>query len=79
MGEYTVKLRIKTMLAKIIIIFFIVGILYSLGSALFFLVRDKGESHRVVKSLSWRIGLSLLLFILLFVAYGLGWIVPHSI
>jgi len=66
------------MLAKLIIILFLIVILYSLGSGLYFLVRDKGDSTRVVKALTWRIGLSLLLFMLLFVAYALGWITPHG-
>lgn len=67
------------MLFKVIIIFFLLIILYSLGSALYFLVKEKGNSTRVVKALTWRISLSLLLFVLLFVAYGLGWITPHHI
>ena len=67
------------MMFKIFIILFLIFILYSLGSGLYFLVRDKSRSNRVVKALSWRIGLSLLLFILLFVAYAFGWIKPHGI
>ena len=67
------------MFAKTIIIIFMVFILYALGSGLYFLVRDKNDSDGVVKALTWRIGLSLLLFILLFVAFSLGWITPHSI
>jgi hypothetical protein len=67
------------MLIKTIIILFILIILYSLGSALFYLVRDKGDSIRVVKALTWRIGLSLFLFFLLFIAYALGWITPHQV
>jgi putative copper export protein len=68
------------MLVKAIVILFLLIILYSLGSAMFYLVRDKkSDDTRVVKALTWRIGLSMLLFILLFVAFGLGWITPHSI
>ena len=68
------------MLAHFIILLFFLVILYSLGSALFYLARgDRGDAKRIIKSLSFRIGLSLLLFILLFVAYGLGWISPHSL
>lgn len=67
------------MWVRLFIIFLLLIILYSLGSALFFLVRDKSRSDRVVKALSWRIGLSLFVFILLFVAYALGWIQPHGI
>ncbi len=64
---------------KILIILFLAIILYCLGSGLFYLVRDKSDSNRVAKALTWRISLSLLVFILLFVAYALGWIAPHSI
>lgn len=67
------------MLIKAIIVLFIGFILFSLGSALCYLVRDKGESTRVVKALTWRIGLSIVLFILLMVAFALGWLKPHSI
>ena len=67
------------MIFKAVIILFLLVIVYSLGSGLFFLVKHKKHSTAVVKSLTWRIGLSLLLFVLLFVAYGLGYISPHSI
>ncbi len=67
------------MLARLVIIAFLLFILYCLGSGLFYLVRDRGKSDRVVKALTWRISLSLVLFILLFIAYALGWIHPHGI
>lgn len=69
------------MLVKLIIILFLLIILYSLGSALYYLAHERSEADadRVVKALTWRIGLSLLLFVLLFVAYAMGWIKPHGI
>jgi hypothetical protein len=66
------------MVMKILIIVFILAIIYSLGSALIFLVKDHGEGDRTVNRLSWRIGLSLVLFLFLWVAYQLGWIEPNS-
>ena len=66
------------MLIKIVIILFLLIILYSLASSFFFLVRDKGQSDRTVRRLTWRVGLSLLLFLLLWLAYTLGWIEPNS-
>jgi Protein of unknown function (DUF2909) len=69
-----------TLIIKAIIIVFLAFIFFSLGSALYYLVRgNKGDSERIVKALTWRIGLSLLLFVLLFIAFALGWIKPHSI
>jgi hypothetical protein len=66
------------MAIKILIVVFLITIIYSLGSALFFLVRDHGEGDRTVKRLTWRIGLSLVLFLFLWGAYRLGWIEPNS-
>jgi hypothetical protein len=68
-----------TIIIKVIIGLFFGLIFFALGSALYFLVHDKGDSERIVKALSWRIGLSILLFILLFVAFALGWITPHPV
>ncbi len=62
------------MLVKAVIILFMVIILYSLGSAFVFMVKDKGEGDRMLHRLMWRIGLSLFLLFLLFVMFQLGWI-----
>lgn len=67
------------MLVKLFIVLLLCVIVYSLGSGLFFLVRNKNAAHQVAKALTWRIALSLTLFILLFVAYAFGWITPHGI
>ena len=66
------------MLVKAIIIIFIVTILYTLGSSFYFMVKDKGEGDRMLKRLMWRIGLSILLLLLLYVMYLLGWIEPSG-
>lgn len=63
---------------KGLIALFLLSIFFSLLSALYFLLVDKGKSTRSVKALTWRISLSLLLFGLLLVAYSLGWIKPHE-
>jgi cation transporter-like permease len=57
---------------KIVVIVFLVAIVASLGSALYYLVTDRGGSKRVVKALALRVGLSLTLFILLMAAYYFG-------
>jgi hypothetical protein len=67
------------MFIKIVIMLFMFVILASLGSALFYLVKNRGDSKRVAKALTLRIGLSLSLFLLLLVAFALGWITPHAI
>lgn len=67
------------MLAKVIIITIMMCIVIALFSSLVFLVSDKGKSKRLVKALSWRIGLSLGLFIFLLLSYYLKWITPHAL
>jgi hypothetical protein len=67
------------MLIKILIILVLAGILASLASGLFYLVRDKKDSKRMVTALTVRVSLSVLLFILLFVAYLTGLIQPHGV
>lgn len=60
---------------RIIVIFFLLAILGSLGSALFYLFRDRGHTkRRMVKALTLRVGLSIGLFVLLMAAYYFGWI-----
>lgn len=67
------------MLAKILVIVAMIVILGSLVSGLIFLVKDDGKSQRLVKALTVRIGLSLSLFLLMIVAFALGWIHPHTL
>lgn len=68
-----------TLIIKVIIVLLLCFIFFSLGSALYYLVRDKNNSDRIVKALTWRIGLSLLLFMLLIFAFAMGWISPHQV
>lgn len=59
---------------RLFALLFIVFILASLASALYYLVKDKGQSDRVVKMLTVRVGLSLTLFIVLMAGYYFGFI-----
>lgn len=62
----------------VLLIFF--GIVLSLVSAMLHLVHDyKGESRRMVRALSVRIGLSILLFIVLWAGWKMGWMEPHTV
>ncbi len=63
---------------RYVIFIFIIFILGSLFSALYYLIRDKGGSTRTVRALSWRIGLSITLFVLLMLSHHFGWITPHG-
>ena len=64
---------------KLLIVVVLVAIVVSLGSGLFHLVKDDGQSKRMVNALTVRIVLSVLLFVLLFVAWKSGLIVPHGL
>lgn len=67
------------MLTKAFIVLILIGILVSLGSGLFYLMRDHGSGERTVRALTIRIGLSFALFLLLMLAHGLGLISPHPV
>ncbi|MCA1324169.1 twin transmembrane helix small protein [Herbaspirillum sp. alder98] len=64
---------------KIFVAIAFILILASLASALIFLMRDKGKSDRTVQALTWRVGLSVALFLLILLCYKLGWIQPTGI
>jgi Protein of unknown function (DUF2909) len=67
------------MVIKALIIACLVAIVLSLASGLFFLVYDKGESKKMVKALTIRVGLSVLLFLLLLVAWWQGLLEPTGL
>jgi len=64
---------------KVFIIIIMLVILYCLGSGLFYLVRDEDKDRRMLKALTWRVGLSVVLFLLLLIGFATGMIVPHGI
>jgi len=57
---------------RIVVILFIIVILASLGSALYYMVKDRGTSQRTVKALTIRIVLSIVLFLLLVLGLQFG-------
>ena len=67
------------MYTKIIVVLFLLFIVGSLFSGLFYLVKDKGASERTVRALTLRISLSVILFILLMIGYATGLLQPHGV
>ena len=67
------------MLIKIIVVILFLFILGSLASALFHLLTSRESNPKTVKALTYRIGLSVLAFIVLIMSASLGWIQPHSL
>jgi hypothetical protein len=66
-------------LVRLAIILGMLAIIVSLGSALVYLVRDKGDSRKMVRALTWRVSLSVALFALLMLAWYAGLIAPHGL
>ena len=65
------------MIIKYLVIGLLVLILISLGRALFHMTSNKQEAGtKMVTALTWRIGLSVALFLLLILAYYNHWIDP---
>jgi ribose/xylose/arabinose/galactoside ABC-type transport system permease subunit len=70
-------------LIKLIVILMLAAIVFSLGSALFHLSRgqntaDDASSRKMLKALTWRISMSVALFVLLLLAYWTGLLQPHA-
>ncbi|SDG68924.1 MULTISPECIES: twin transmembrane helix small protein [unclassified Duganella] len=64
---------------KIAVAIAFILIIGSLGAAFFFLMRDKGRSNNTVRALAVRVALSITLFLLILLAYKLGYIQPTGI
>ena len=59
---------------RIVILVLLLAVVASLFSGLYFVYKDKGNTNRAVISLTIRIVLSLLVFVLLIAGYFFGWI-----
>ncbi len=67
------------MIIKILIVATLIAIVISLGSAMLFLIKDKGQSARTAKALTIRVALSVTLFALLMLGIFTGHIKPHGV
>lgn len=67
------------MLSNVVLVLLLVIIVGSLGSGLYFVLRDSAGSTRAVKALTVRIALSVAAFVMLLVAAWAGWIEPNAV
>lgn len=67
------------MVIKVIILILFAAIFFSLIRAMLALLRGNKQSTGTVTALTWRIGLSVALFLLLLIAFAMGWITPHPV
>ncbi len=70
-------------LFRLFVIAVLIGIVFSLGSALFHLTSSRDNSaessRKMARALTIRVGLSVGLFLLLLFAWSQGWIQPHQV
>jgi hypothetical protein len=66
------------MIFKIVILSLLLVVIISLGSALVAMARGD-KSDKMLKALTWRIGLSVGIFILLLIGQATGLITPHGL
>ena len=63
---------------KIIIVGMLILVIFSLFTALYTLVKDKGQSDRTLRALTMRVGLSIGLIVLVYISYKAGLIQPNQ-
>lgn len=66
------------MIFKIVILTLLIVVIFSLGSALAAMAKGD-KSDKMLKALSWRIGLSVAIFIILLIGQAMGLITPHGL
>jgi hypothetical protein len=66
-------------LKNLIILGVFLAVLYNLGAALYYMVTNQSAEGRTVRSLTWRIGLSVGLIALVVLGILTGLIEPHGL
>lgn len=65
---------------KIIVLVAMAAVLVNLFIALFHLTRGgEGDSRKTLRALTWRLAISIALFLLLYLAAFMGWVAPHGL
>lgn len=67
------------LLFKLLIVILLIFVIVTLFTALYQLINNKGDSCKVVRTLALRIGLSIFIFILLWIGNYFGLITPHGV
>ncbi len=62
---------------KLILVVLLILVVYNLFSSFYYLMSSKGQNLEVVRRLTWRIGLSLLAFSIVMIAYMMGLLRPN--
>jgi Protein of unknown function (DUF2909). len=64
---------------KLLIIVLFLAVVGVLFSGLFFLMKDRSGSKRVVNALAWRVGLAAALIALIMIGIATGQLEPHGV
>ena len=64
---------------RYVVLAMLAAIVFSLGSAAVFMLRSRGDSKRMARALTWRVSLSVALFLLLMVGYYFGFFQPGKL
>ena len=68
-------------MTKVVIIIFMVAMIISLAVGLYYLLKtpdERDQGDKLVKALTWRISIWVILFGFIFLSIKLGWIVPSN-
>lgn len=64
---------------KTLILLVLAFIIYNLGLAMYYMIKEKGQGKNTVRFLTVRIAISFGLFILMIIALKMGWLQAHSL
>ena len=83
-GGYTAAVEIARTghvetIYKIALVVVLLVVIFNLGQALFFMMKDKDDDRRTVWALTRRIGLSLVLIGMVILGIWMGWLHPHGV
>jgi formate/nitrite transporter FocA (FNT family) len=67
------------MLVKILLLLIIASMLITLGTGLYYLIKDEGKSERTLKALMTRAGFTLFLLVILIIGIASGFIHLHPL
>ena len=67
------------MIFKVIIVSLLLVVIFSLAHAAIVMTNGGDTDGKMLKSLTWRIGLSVFIFLLLLIGQATGLITPHGV
>ncbi len=66
------------MLSKIVIVILVLLMIVSLGSAMVYMFKDRGQTDRTLNALKWRVGIWAVLLVFIIAGLKFGFIIPSN-